>query len=128
MNKDFNFDDIGKKMPYNSPDNSFFENTFKNVSKKANRSIFFSRVKKISWSAAAVVVLLATTLFILNINTNQDAYLSSIETNVDSINSNFYIVNDVENSINIIIQELSDQALEAFIDESQVNILLGDIF
>lgn len=66
MNKDFDFDKVGKRMPYQVPD-SFFDQLESNVMQEVKSEVAVakkSRFRRITWgtitSAAAAVALLVT--------------------------------------------------------------------
>jgi hypothetical protein len=128
--KDFDFDEIEKRMPYKAPDN-FFDNAFENTLKQAKktRRTAFLRVVKLSTSAAAVIaVLFMIGLFVLNTNRGVE------QTNITSYVGDSLLVmpanmavRDTSISVNDILNELSDQDLEDILNNVEIEILYAGL-
>ena len=134
-NIDFNFDKVGKNMPYKVPQ-GFFENAFEDTLKlaKKGQKTIYSRIVKFSVSIAAAVVLLIAGIYALNTNStggkSMNAGLIADSTTIP----NYFQAgtgNDEDVSIDDIIKELSDEELEMIVNNSKIdmmNMVYADLF
>ena len=58
MSKDFDFNEIGKRMPYRVPD-AFFENVQANVLKRAGEEKKRLRIHRLRWRASVALAIAA---------------------------------------------------------------------
>lgn len=117
MNKEFDFDDIGKKTPYRTPDNFFedmqqkvMERTYGGQHRKRRLQIIFS-------TAVAAAAILAGVLFVPSyLQTGDVPAGTSDMLAVDSSSSD---------PVDKWIYELSDEELEELVDFSENDIFLN---
>ena len=117
MNKEFDFDDIGKKTPYRTPDNFFedmqqkvMERTYGGQHRKRRLQIIFS-------TAVAAAAILAGVLFVPSyLQTGDVPAGTSDMLSVDSSSSD---------PVDKWIKELSDEELEELVNFSENDIFLN---
>ena len=116
MNKEFDFDDIGKKTPYRTPDNFFedmqqkvMERTYGGQCRKRRLQIMFS-------TAVAAAAILAGVLFV-------PSYLQTGD--VPAGTSDMLAVDRSSDPVDKWIHELSDEELEELVDFSDNDIFLN---
>ena len=112
MNKEFDFDDIGKKTPYRTPDNFFevMERTYGGQCRKRRLQIMFS-------TAVAAAAILAGVLFV-------PSYLQTGD--VPAGTSDMLAVDrSSSDPVDKWIHELSDEELEELVDFSDNDIFLN---
>ena len=117
MDKEFDFDDIGKKIPYRTPDNFFedmqqkvMERTYGGQCRKRRLQIMFS-------TAVAVTAILAGVLFV-------PSYLQMGD--VPAGTSDMLAVErSSSDPVDKWIHELSDEELEELVDFSENDIFLN---
>lgn len=118
MKKDFDFDDIGKRTPYRTPD-GFFEDVQRKVWERTGiQQQKKSHLKLIISTIVAVAAVLTGLLFVPSLR-QTDALPSS--SNVLAIESS-YATADSEDRW---IKELSDEELEELISFSENDVFLN---
>lgn len=117
MNKEFDFDDIGKKMPYRTPDNFFedmqqkvMEHTYGGQRRKHRLQILFS-------TAIAAAAVLAGVLFIPSHFQPEDV--------TNGTSDMLAIERSSSDPADKWIHELSDEELEELVNFSENDIFLN---
>lgn len=115
MNKDFDFDDIGKQTPYRTPD-GFFEDIQRKVMERTiGKRQRKSHTKLILSTVVAIAAVLAGILFVPSVRQMDNA--PSTSSDVLAIDRS----NGAE-SVDIWITELSDEELEELVSFSENDI------
>ena len=147
MKNEFKFEKIGKKVPYSVPDR-FFENITKLTLEKARqreRKIKIRKLLVLYSSAASILILIATGFFLLtnkqdhpettivqsvteekilqDIQPEEIFRTDTIEKQIEDESENQPALQTHENSIDILIAEMSDEELQQL--EAVVN---GELF
>ena len=113
MKKDFDFDDIGKRTPYTTPD-GFFEDVQRKVMKQQRKS----HMKLIISTVVAIAAVLAGILFVPSLRQMDEVKSSSSNTlAVDRSNGT--------DPVDTWIKELSDEELEELVSFSENDIFLN---
>ena len=113
MDKDFDFDNIGKRTPYRTP-NNFFEETQRKILQRKKR-----RLKRIIPTVIAVAAVLAGILFTPSLRyMNTDTPSAS---NILAVDNNNVTTDPVDKWI----KELSDEELEELVSFSENDIFLN---
>lgn len=119
MDKEFDFDDIGKKTPYRTPDNFFedmqqkvMERTYGGQRRKHRLQIIFS-------TAIAAAAILAGVLFVPSYFQAEDT--QGITSNMLAVDRSGGIADPADKWIN----ELSDEELEELVNFSENDIFLN---
>ena len=103
MKKDFDFDDIGKRTPYRTPD-GFFEDMQRRVMERAGvKQRRKSHLKLIVSAVVTMAAILAGFLFVPSLRQ----------------------INDVTDAVDKWIKELSDEELEELVSFSENDIFLN---
>ena len=112
MKKDFDFDDIGKRTPYTTPD-GFFEDVQRKVMEQRK-----SHMKLIISTVVAIAAVLAGILFVPSLRQMDEVKSSSSNTlAVDRSNGT--------DPVDTWIKELSDEELEELVSFSENDIFLN---
>ena len=119
MKKDFDFDDIGKRTPYRTPD-GFFEDVQRKVMERAGvKQQRKSHMKLIIPTVIAVAAVLAGILFTPSLRyMNTDTPSTS---NILAVDKNNVTTDPVDKWI----KELSDEELEELVSFSENDIFLN---
>ena len=130
MNKEFNFDEIEKRMPYTAPE-SFFDEAYENTLKLVHRRKKINLFVRISATVIAAAAVIVVGLFIINTEQKQDLHANNaiVQITNDSllINSIATPAKDTSISINEVIEELSDQELEDMLISAEVDELYAEL-
>ena len=118
MKKDFDFDDIGKRTPYTTPD-GFFEDVQRKVMERTGvKQQRKSHMKLIISTVVAIAAVLAGILFVPSLRQINDVKSpSSITLAVDRSNGT--------DPVDTWIKELSDEELEELVSFSENDIFLN---
>ena len=118
MKKDFDFDDIGKRTPYTTPD-GFFEDVQRKVMERTGvKQQRKSHMKLIISTVVAIAAVLAGILFVPSLRQMDEVKSSSSNTlAVDRINGT--------DPVDTWIKELSDEELEELVSFSENDIFLN---
>ena len=119
MKKDFDFDDIGKRTPYRTPD-GFFEDMQRRVMERAGvKQRRKSHLKLIVSAVVTMAAILAGFLFVPSLRQINDVKSPSSILAVDRSNGT--------DAVDKWIKELSDEELEGIFDLILICILLKHI-
>ena len=114
MKKDFDFDDIGKRTPYRTPD-GFFEDVQRKVMERTGvKQQRKSHMKLIISTVVAIAAVLAGILFVPSLRQMDEVKSSSSKV----------LANGTE-SVDKWIKELSDEELEELVSFSENDIFLN---
>ena len=120
MKKDFDFDDIGKRTPYRTPDD-FFEKIQQSVMERAGvKQKRKSHLKLIISSVVTIAAILAGFLFAPSLR-QSDVTVSPSSSVVLAADKNYSSTEPVDKWIN----ELSDEELEELVSFSDNDIFLN---
>ena len=108
MDKDFDFDNIGKRTPYRTPDNFFEETQRKILERTVGEQRKKRRLKRIIPTVIAVAAVLAGILFTPSLR-----YMNTDKNNVTT------------DPVDKWIKELSDEELEELVSFSENDIFLN---
>ena len=115
MDKDFDFDNIGKRTPYRTPDNFFEETQRKILERTVGEQRKKRRLKRIIPTVIAVAAVLAGILFTPSLRyMNTDTPSASVDKN-----------NVTTDPVDKWIKELSDEELEELVSFSENDIFLN---
>ena len=121
MDKDFDFDNIGKRTPYRTPDNFFEETQRKILERTVDEQRKKRRLKRIIPTVIAVAAVLAGILFTPSLRyMNTDTPSAS---NILAVDKNNVTTDPVDKWI----KELSDEELEELVSFSENDIFLNRI-
>ena len=121
MDKDFDFDNIGKRTPYRTPDNFFEETQRKILERTVGEQRKKRRLKRIIPTVIAVAAVLAGILFTPSLRyMNTDTTSAS---NILAVDKNNVTTDPVDKWI----KELSDEELEELVSFSENDIFLNRI-
>ena len=121
MDKDFDFDNIGKRTPYRTPDNFFEETQRKILERTVDEQRKKRRLKRIIPTVIAVAAVLAGILFTPSLRyMNTDTPSAS---NILAVDKNNVTTDPVDKWI----KELSDEELEELVSFSENDIFLNGI-
>ena len=116
MKKDFDFDDIGKRTPYTTPD-GFFEDVQRKVMERTGvKQQRKSHMKLIISTVVAIAAVLAGILFVPSLRQMDE---------VKSSSSNTLAVDRSNGTVDTWIKELSDEELEELVSFSENDIFLN---
>ena len=116
MDKDFDFDNIGKRTPYRTPDNFFEETQRKILERTVDEQRKKRRLKRIIPTVIAVAAVLAGILFTPSLRyMNTDTPSAS---NILAVDKNNVTTDPVDKWI----KELSDEELEELVSFSENDI------
>ena len=119
MDKDFDFDNIGKRTPYRTPDNFFEETQRKILERTVDEQRKKRRLKRIILTVIAVAGVLAGILFTPSLRyMNTDTPSAS---NILAVDKNNVTTDPVDKWI----KELSDEELEELVSFSENDIFLN---
>ena len=119
MDKDFDFDNIGKRTPYRTPDNFFEEAQHKILERTVGEQRKKRRLKRIIPTVIAVAAVLAGILFTPSLRyMNTDTPSAS---NILAVDKNNVTTDPVDKWI----KELSDEELEELVSFSENDIFLN---
>ena len=119
MDKDFDFDNIGKRTPYRTPDNFFEETQRKILERTVDEQRKKRRLKRIIATVIAVAAVLAGILFTPSLRyMNTDTPSAS---NILAVDKNNVTTDPVDKWI----KELSDEELEELVSFSENDIFLN---
>ena len=119
MDKDFDFDNIGKRTPYRTPDNFFEETQRKILERTVDEQRKKRRLKRIISTVIAVAAVLAGILFTPSLRyMNTDTPSAS---NILAVDKNNVTTDPVDKWI----KELSDEELEELVSFSENDIFLN---
>ena len=114
MKKDFDFDDIGKRTPYRTPE-GFFEDVQRKVMERAGlKQQRKSHTKLIISTVVAIAAVLAGILFVPSLRQMDEVKSSSSNTLADGTEP-----------VDKWIKELSDEELEELVSFSENDIFLN---
>lgn len=117
MKKDFDFDDIGKRTPYHTPD-GFFEDMQRRVMERAGvKQRRKSHLKLIVSAVVTMAAILAGFLFVPSLRQINDVKSPSSILAVDRSNGT--------DAVDKWIKELSDEELEELVSFSENDIFLN---
>ena len=117
MKKDFDFDDIGKRTPYTTPD-GFFEDVQRKVMERTGvKQQRKSHMKLIISTVVAIAAVLAGILFVPSLRQMDEVKSSSNTLAVDRSNGT--------DPVDTWIKELSDEELEELVSFSENDIFLN---
>lgn len=117
MKKDFDFDDIGKRTPYRTPDD-FFEDMQRRVMERAGvKQRRKSHLKLIVSAVVTMAAILAGFLFVPSLRQINDVKSPSSILAVDRSNGT--------DAVDKWIKELSDEELEELVSFSENDIFLN---
>lgn len=118
MDKDFDFDNIGKRTPYRTPDN-FFEDSHRQILESTVRVLIKKRrQRRIIWGVIAVAAVLAGLLF-----TPSLLYMKTERSDATIwVADQKHIASDPMDKW---INELSDEELEELVNFSESDIFLN---
>ena len=114
MSKDFDFNEIGKRMPYRVPD-AFFENVQANVLKRAGEEKKRLRIHRLRWRASvalAIAAMLCGILFFVEVP--KEVSQESLATD--------WIAQGETDAIELYLRDLSDDELQEWIEFSENDI------
>lgn len=121
MKKDFDFDDIGKRTPYRTPD-GFFEDVQRKVMERAGvRQQRKSHLKLIVATVVTMAALLAGFLFVPTFHQTDVTLPGASSSNALAVES----TNGTPESVDKWIKELSDEELEELVSFSENDIFLN---
>ena len=114
MSKDFDFNEIGKRMPYRVPD-TFFENVQANVLKRAGEEKKRLRIHRLRWRvsmALAVAAMLCGILFFIEMpkEVPQEGFATD------------WIAQGETDAVELYLRDLSDEELQEWIEFSENDI------
>ena len=119
MDKDFDFDNIGKRTPYRTPDNFFEETQRKILERTVGEQRKKRRLKRIIPTVIDVAAVLAGILFTPSLRyMNTDTPSAS---NILAVDKNNVTTDPVDKWI----KELSDEELEELVSFSENDIFLN---
>lgn len=119
MDKDFDFDNIGKRTPYRTPDNFLEETQRKILERTVDEQRKKRRLKRIIPTVIAVAAVLAGILFTPSLRyMNTDTPSAS---NILAVDKNNVTTDPVDKWI----KELSDEELEELVSFSENDIFLN---
>ena len=124
MNTDFDFDNIGKRTPYRTPEGFFDEmqrNVMQRVCGKQRRK---RRLTMIISTALAMAAILTGFLFIPSFYQNPDTIIVPTSERVLAIEKNNTTVGD-QSQADKWIKELSDEELEELVNFSENDVFLN---
>ena len=116
MNKDFDFDEIGKRTPFRTPE-GFFENAKANVLKRAGDEKKRLRLYRLRWGVSVALAIAAMVCGFV--------FLPSAPKDVPDTNAEGGWVAqtlDKADVLEMYVQELTDEELEAWIEFSENDI------
>lgn len=120
MNTDFDFDNIGKRTPYRTPD-GFFDEMQREVMKRTyGEQRRKRRLKMIISTAVAMAAVLAGVLFIPSFYQNSDT--------ISPVNGSALAVDNNRSAADMTdkwIKELSDEELEELVNFSENDVFLN---
>ena len=118
MKKDFDFDDIGKRTPYTTPD-GFFEDVQRKVMERTGvKQQRKSHMKLIISTVVAIAAVLAGILFVPSLRQMDEVKSSSSNTLAGGRSK-------VTDPVDKWIKELSDEELEELVSFSENDIFLN---
>ena len=119
MDKDFDFDNIGKRTPYRTPENFFDEAQHKILERTVGEQRRNRRLKRIIPAVIAVAAVLAGILFTPS--------LRYMNTDVPATSNRLAIENNnvAADPVDKWIKELSDEELEELVSFSENDIFLN---
>ena len=124
MNTDFDFDNIGKRTPYSTPEGFFDEMQRKVMAQACGKQHRKRRLTMIISTALAMAAILTGFLFIPSFYQNQDTTINPNGGNVLAIEKNKTAVGD-QSQADKWINELSDEELEELVSFSENDIFLN---
>ena len=123
MNRDFDFDNIGKRTPYRTPE-GFFDEMQRNVLEQAcGKQRRKRRLTMIISTALAMAAILTGFLFIPSFYQNPDAIVPTSESAL-AIEKNNTAIGD-QSQADKWIKELSDEELEELVSFSENDVFLN---
>lgn len=116
MSKDFDFNEIGKRMPYRVPD-AFFENMQANLLKRADEEKKRRRVFRMRWGGTIALALAAMICGMVFLTSKPDTQVESLPVEEWMAQS----TND-QDVVDLYIQGLTDEELEEWVEFSENDI------
>ena len=115
MNRDFDFEEVGKRMPYRTPE-GFFENVQTNVLKRADEWKKRRRVSRLKWGisvALATAAMICGFLFLPN---------SPKEGAEQATHTAEWLAEGSSDAMDVYLSQLSDEELQDWIEFSENDI------
>lgn len=116
MNKDFDFNDIGKRMPYRTPD-GFFERMQAESLKRAEEEKRKKKLFRLRWGVSVALAVAAMVCGFLFFPQTQQAVKEPVVAN-----EWLMALNDGADEMDLYVQGLSDEDLEDWIEFSENDI------